>query len=74
MCFTHLSHSRSLRRQVLVTEVQYGIAFTHNGSPNGEIVGWKKDNAGNIQLWETRDEALEENDLSGWTGYVKEYQ
>lgn len=51
----------------------YGIAFTHDGSPTGSIVGWKKSQDGYIQVWESRDEALEANDLGGWTGYVREY-
>jgi hypothetical protein len=58
---------------------KYGIAFTkdlngsYDGGPNGIITGWRKDKEGKIELWSTLDEALEANDLGGWTGYVKEY-
>lgn len=53
--------------------MRYGIAFTHDGSPVGRIVGWMNDEDHDL-TWDTREEALAHNDLSGWTGYVREYE
>jgi hypothetical protein len=53
--------------------MKYGIAFTSDGSPDSTIVGWSADQNGIIRLWDTKDEALEQNDLGGWTGYVREF-
>lgn len=49
--------------------MNYGIAFT-----NGPIIlSWKKDSSNNDQVWDSYSDALEANDLGGWTGYVCEY-
>lgn len=53
--------------------MRYGIAFTHDGSPVGRIMGWMKDEDRDL-TWDTREEALAHNDLSGWTGYVRVYE
>lgn len=54
-----------------MTEVPaYGIAFV----VDGEIVGWKTSpKTGKHLVWDSLAAALEENDLGGWTGYVRCY-
>lgn len=51
----------------------YGIAFTKNGSPNGDVLSWKQDSNKMDLTWNSFASALEACELSGWTGYVRYY-
>lgn len=52
--------------------MRYGIAFTDDGSPVGAVLNWRQKN-GQDEVWGTFADALEANDLGGWTGYVRRY-
>jgi hypothetical protein len=56
--------------------IRFGIAYTDNGEPplEGKIIGWKENEKGEDQTFESRDAALEACDLDGWRGYVCEYR
>lgn len=55
--------------------VRWGIAFTQGGNHprHDTIIGWMRDTGGEPMTWLSKDDALEENDMTGWTGYVAEY-
>lgn len=54
--------------------IKYGIAFTVGGHKDTPTCGWLKDYKGEVLLFDTMDDALEANDHTGWTGYVREYK
>ena len=51
---------------------KFGIAFTADGGLTTDIIGWRQKN-GADEVWDLYSEALEANDLGGWTGYVRQY-
>ena len=53
--------------------MKYGIAFfDDDGYIIGKLIGWRQKN-GSDETWDTYADALEANDLGGWTGYVMYY-
>lgn len=56
-------------------QTQYGVAYTKDDSPLGEVIGWAKLRGTDTDaVYPSLDAALEANDIEfGWTGYVREY-
>jgi len=54
---------------------KYGIAFTADGGlpESSRIVGWRVNDDGQHLVFDSYEDALEANDLGGWTGYVRVY-